>query len=134
MSILLQKEVQFMSLANVFIQQITGDKPAKLKLSLIEELSSWKEPNAPLCNMGVLLSGSTKDEYLKDLENLVREQASSEKITVEELFWLYYTALTLEFELPISTTQEKTATDFLKRYLSNTGEDIEAYISTIKLM
>ena len=123
-----------MSIANVFMQQITSGKtPPLLKKSLIDELSTWKDKTTPLCSMGGLFDGSVRDRYLINIKELVQEQVSSKECATETLFWLYYLAKVLEFELPITTGEEKTAKDFLARYLEETSKDIEAYISTIKL-
>ena len=122
-----------MSIATVLIQQLTKEKPVSTKLSLIQELSDGKNTDAPLCNMGVLFSGSEKDEYLKDIEESANEKLRDRRCTVEALFWLYYLATTLNFELPATTPRQKMAKDFLMQYWEDPSQGIEGLISTIKL-
>lgn len=122
-----------MSIASVFMQQVISDKPAKHKMGLIEELFNWKDEDTPLCNMGVLLEGSAKDEYLEEIRERVREMVNSKSCSIETLFWLYYLAEILDFELPVTTHEEQTAKDFLDSYLKDPSKDIEEYVSTIKL-
>lgn len=123
-----------MSIANVLMQQVTsGKSPPGLKKSLIDELSNWKDKTTPLCSMGVLFDGAIRDEYLRNIEELVREKVSSKECTVEILFWMYYLATVLELELPTTTNEEKDAKNFLVQYLGDPDRDIEKYISAIKL-
>lgn len=122
-----------MSIANVFMQQITSCKAtAGLKKSLIDELSNGKDKTTPLCSMGVLFDGSVRDEYLRNIEELVREQVSGKDCTTETLFWMYYLATVLEFELEVTTEEERTAKDVLAWYLEDSDKDIEEYIGVIK--
>lgn len=123
-----------MSIETVFMQQITSDKTtARFKRSLIEELSNWRDETTPLCSMGVLFDGAMKGEYLRNIEELVRKQVRGKKSDTETLFWMYYLADVLKFILPVTTEAEKTAKDVFSWYLEDPSEDIDEYISIIKL-
>lgn len=123
-----------MSLASIFVQQITGDQPDEHKASLIEELAFWHDSNAPLYSMGVIIGPDEKEGFVEEIKDLMRKHLEKSERSIEDWFWMYYLADILEFEIPVDTREKKLAKFFLDKCVNEMFCDIENYISTIRLI
>lgn len=123
-----------MSLAKIFVQQITGNQTGEHKASLIEELAFWNDPNAPFYSMGVIIGPEEKEGFVEEIKELMWEHLKKSESSIEDWFWMYYLADILEFEIPADTREKKLAKFFLDKCVNEMFGDIENYISTIRLI
>lgn len=123
-----------MSLATTMFSLIMGErKDPKTLNHLVSNLGRCDDTSHHVEMYGVLLNEKEKAQFEKEIKGLVRKQWNSSG-TIEESFWLAYAADMLHIKLAAKTREKKLGMFFYNQFQIADWEDVENFISAIRLI